>query len=637
MDPTGANEAWAILHACNVDSSTRAQLLHTLGAIRRVRGWIDTLELRIAARLEKLSPDAERDVARAARANGTHGRTVARRASTANALPTLGNAVAAGELTANHLDAAAGVLAGTTKPQRQRALAAAERVVAAAVRRAASPAELAQALREEAEHDPVDETGAEKIANQRRATRLRTWSDPATGMFRLSGAFDPVAGALLNGRLQAAMAALFTDCVPDTCPEDPIEKQAHLRALALLALTAAFVGRHQGCAGGSGGNAAAVEGAESSTSGTSTSRTSTSRTSTSRTSSVATPPSSETSPDESVNGSGNGPTRESAHESAHGSGHASESRSSDGSIRYDLADYDGLGGEQPESTTGLDAQWEQLLRPSQRFGRPEVVVVIDVSGRNLNDTYESRPQERARADDTDRCRQRPHPEPVTHAQYGAQTEREAQSARQAQTTRETQPERGTQPEHGAQSRRGTQHHPGTEAAAPPMRPGTARSADASIEAFDPQTIVDLGIEPLGGGRVPLAHLGPLLRGARVHRIETDDGRVVSAPWPLDLGRAQRLASPGQRHALRALYRTCAVPGCDVPFAHTKPHHITFWRNGGTTDLHNLLPVCSKHHHRIHDERWHVHRLGPQRELRITLPSGQVLTAGPPARASPSDR
>ena len=40
-----------------------------------------------------------------------------------------------------------------------------------------------------------------------------------------------------------------------------------------------------------------------------------------------------------------------------------------------------------------------------------------------------------------------------------------------------------------------------------------------------------------------------------------DGRSV----PLDVGRAKRLATAGQRRALEAMYQTCAIDGCDRPF------------------------------------------------------------------------
>jgi hypothetical protein len=33
------------------------------------------------------------------------------------------------------------------------------------------------------------------------------------------------------------------------------------------------------------------------------------------------------------------------------------------------------------------------------------------------------------------------------------------------------------------------------------------------------------------------------------------------------------------------------------------HHIVPWELGGVTDLHDLLPVCSRHHHVLHELDW----------------------------------
>ena len=109
-----------------------------------------------------------------------------------------------------------------------------------------------------------------------------------------------------------------------------------------------------------------------------------------------------------------------------------------------------------------------------------------------------------------------------------------------------------------------------------------------------------------------------------------NGVVLYAPGELNLGRATRLANRAQRRALRGLYRCCAMPGCTVTYDRCKLHHIIWWRNGGRTDLANLLPVCSLHHSKIHNDGWVV-ELGPNRELTLTLPDGQIQTTGPPSR------
>ncbi len=102
---------------------------------------------------------------------------------------------------------------------------------------------------------------------------------------------------------------------------------------------------------------------------------------------------------------------------------------------------------------------------------------------------------------------------------------------------------------------------------------------------------------------------------------------------LDVGRAQRLATKAQRRALRAMYATCGVPGCRVAYDHCQPHHIHWWEHGGPTDLDNLIPLCSKHHHAVHDSGWVLIMDPGSRALTIVLPDGTTMATGPPrARA-----
>jgi hypothetical protein len=98
--------------------------------------------------------------------------------------------------------------------------------------------------------------------------------------------------------------------------------------------------------------------------------------------------------------------------------------------------------------------------------------------------------------------------------------------------------------------------------------------------------------------------------------------------PLDVGRERRLATAAQRRALRAMYPTCAIPGCSVKFEHTVPHHLRPWESGGRSDLENLLPLCSRHHHAAHEGGWTLSLDAHTRELMVTLPDGTELFGAP---------
>lgn len=268
--------------------------------------------------------------------------------------------------------------------------------------------------------------GIERLERQRRATSLRSWTDDE-GMLNLKGRFDPLTGAHLHAVLEHTVRQLFAETVPATCPEHPIEKQAHLRALALVRL---------------------------------------------------------------VTGGG-------------------------------LVDA----GKTPNA-----ADAPPMPVPSGGRVGTDLLVVID----------------------------------ATH-------------------------------DNGAGG-----------------------------------PLVDWGI-PV---EVPIEVLADLV-GDVESDIDPDivvvrNGIVLHAPGKLDLGRSSRLANRAQRRALRALYATCAIPNCQVHVNRCKFHHIVWWEHGGTTDLHNLLPVCANHHARIHADNWKI-TLGPHRELTITLPDDTVMATGPPTR------
>ena len=151
-------------------------------------------------------------------------------------------------------------------------------------------------------------------------------------------------------------------------------------------------------------------------------------------------------------------------------------------------------------------------------------------------------------------------------------------------------------------------------------------ADADPATHGPGPVVEWPI-PV---EIPARVLADLAGDADVTAVVVRHGVVLYAPGELNLGRTTRLANRAQRRALRGLYRGCAIPGCTIGYDHCKLHHIIWWRHGGTTDLDNLIPVCSRHHTKIHHDAWTI-ELGPHRELTLRLPDGTIHNTGPPHR------
>jgi hypothetical protein len=104
-------------------------------------------------------------------------------------------------------------------------------------------------------------------------------------------------------------------------------------------------------------------------------------------------------------------------------------------------------------------------------------------------------------------------------------------------------------------------------------------------------------------------IGPITP-ATLRRLACDAGIlpiVMNGPSAvLDLGREQRTVGDDQWWALVVRDRGCVFPNCDRPPSWTEAHHIDWWtRDRGPTDLENLCLLCSRHHHLVHEDAWHI--------------------------------
>ncbi len=126
-----------------------------------------------------------------------------------------------------------------------------------------------------------------------------------------------------------------------------------------------------------------------------------------------------------------------------------------------------------------------------------------------------------------------------------------------------------------------------------------------------------------GSAVAPATVSRVMCNSRVTVVFVDEHGV-----PLSAGRTARHANRAQRRALRAMYRTCGFGDCDVPFDRCEMHHIVPWEHGGSTDLDNMIPLCSRHHHVVHEGGWQL-ELSDDRTLTVRQPDGHVFTVSEP--------
>lgn len=96
---------------------------------------------------------------------------------------------------------------------------------------------------------------------------------------------------------------------------------------------------------------------------------------------------------------------------------------------------------------------------------------------------------------------------------------------------------------------------------------------------------------------------------------------------IDVGRSRRTIDGPLRRAIDSRDAGCRWPDCDRPAKWSTPHHLEHWIDGGSTDLPNLLLLCSRHHWMVHEGRWQI----------IKSDDGRILTMPPPTRFRPYTR
>jgi hypothetical protein len=83
----------------------------------------------------------------------------------------------------------------------------------------------------------------------------------------------------------------------------------------------------------------------------------------------------------------------------------------------------------------------------------------------------------------------------------------------------------------------------------------------------------------------------------------------------------------QRRYLCARDRTCRFPGCTIAADRCELDHITPYRDGGPTDVHNGLALCKRHHRLKHQPGWKIQRFTDD-QVDWTSPTGHTLTDHP---------
>lgn len=124
-----------------------------------------------------------------------------------------------------------------------------------------------------------------------------------------------------------------------------------------------------------------------------------------------------------------------------------------------------------------------------------------------------------------------------------------------------------------------------------------------------------------GTKLSMRRARALISDAGVRAVAEVLDRSTGATTSVDLGRHDRFPSRALRRAvMRRDGGSCRFPGCQRRFR-LHAHHIVWWEHGGLTELDNLLLLCPKHHHAIHDRDWEL--TGTATEHVFRRPDGVV--------------
>ena len=140
-------------------------------------------------------------------------------------------------------------------------------------------------------------------------------------------------------------------------------------------------------------------------------------------------------------------------------------------------------------------------------------------------------------------------------------------------------------------------------------------------------------DPAADGQCELAD-GPAVPTETARRLACGGSTCTVTHGPggaVEVGRKTRVVSTTLRRALLARDGTrCAFPGCGC--RGKEAHHVEHWVDGGATTLENLVLLCSRHHHLVHEGGHRVEALAGG-GARFLNPEGREVLAAPrPAAA-----
>jgi Domain of unknown function (DUF222)/HNH endonuclease len=153
---------------------------------------------------------------------------------------------------------------------------------------------------------------------------------------------------------------------------------------------------------------------------------------------------------------------------------------------------------------------------------------------------------------------------------------------------------------------------------PGFRPTLVVHADiALLTGLDPDGVAELS----GLGRISREVANRLACDAKVIlSLEDKDGNILNQK------RVKRSPTEAQRIEIARRDKGCRFSSCSfVEF--TEVHHVVPWTRGGETNMSNLITLCGRHHHAVHELGWSM-KGNADGLMTFEGPHGHRMTSSP---------
>jgi hypothetical protein len=211
---TDAEAAFAAIRAADVEAMSRDQLAAHNHNLKRLRAWLGAAEVRAARRAKTLEAagcceSAESMASRNGGRSGRGARDLSDRTEVCDEMPDVESALAAGDISSEHVDAVAKAARGLGDDAKAEFHELGADIVDEAVGSgvdafARSMRDLARSIK--ARHDA--QSGVAELEAQRKASKVSRWIDDRTGMHHTRLELDPVRDAKLHSAVNAELARL---------------------------------------------------------------------------------------------------------------------------------------------------------------------------------------------------------------------------------------------------------------------------------------------------------------------------------------------------------------------------------------------------------------------------------------------